>query len=136
MVTEVRCSDESKYACTDTLITQLTFRKPPSPQPQTPLKKRPTSTRPSVEIFRSPATDDGDVNKSKKNRVSVGDNSSIYTVDSNDERRLSDRVKKAWRGVTGQRLADPLEQWMVKHSGGTLRDAPVHRPFREPSDKQ
>ncbi|KAI0443894.1 hypothetical protein F4803DRAFT_287263 [Xylaria telfairii] len=108
---------------------------PPSPQPQTPLKKQPASTRPSVEIFRSPATDDGDV-KSKKNRVSVGDNSSIYTVDSNDERRLSDRVKKAWRGVTGQRLADPLEQWMVKHSGGTLRDAPVHRPSRESSDKQ
>ncbi|KAI8952270.1 hypothetical protein F4801DRAFT_541693 [Xylaria longipes] len=109
----------------------------PQPQPQTPLKKRPASTRPSADIFRSPGNDDddGDDGKSRQNRASVGDNSSIYTVDS-DERRLSDKVKKAWRGVTGQRLVDPLEQWMVKHSGGTLRDAPVNRPFRESAERQ
>ncbi|KAI1753567.1 hypothetical protein F4782DRAFT_545783 [Xylaria castorea] len=115
---------------------------PPSPQPRTPLKKRPAaSARPSsVEIFQSPVIDDDDNDdgKSKKSRASVGDNSSVYTVDSADERRLSDKVRKAWRGVTGQqqRLADPLEQWMVKHSGGTLRDAPVRRPLRESSDRR
>ncbi|TRX95454.1 hypothetical protein FHL15_003785 [Xylaria flabelliformis] len=74
--------------------------------------------------------------KSKENRASVGDNSSVNTVDSNDERRLSDKVRKAWRGVTGQRLADPLEQWMVKHSGGTLREVPLRRRYRESADKQ
>ncbi|KAI0490561.1 hypothetical protein F4859DRAFT_508362 [Xylaria cf. heliscus] len=124
-----------------------TFTEPPSPQPRTPLKRRPASTRPSVDMFRSPGTDDSnnsnsnsnnDDGKSKQSRASVGDDGSVYTVDStDDERRLSDRVKKAWRGVTGQKLADPLEQWMVKHSGGTLRDAPpVNRPPKEPSDRQ
>ncbi|KAI0459944.1 hypothetical protein F5B21DRAFT_523835 [Xylaria acuta] len=106
---------------------------PLSPQPQTPLKKRPAaSTRPSVDIFRSPVIDGGDDGKSRQSRVSVCSSS----IDSGDERRLSDKMRKAWRGVTGQRLADPLEQWMVKHSGGTLRDAPVSRPFKESSDRQ
>ncbi|KAI1746030.1 hypothetical protein F4680DRAFT_7816 [Xylaria scruposa] len=127
---------------------------PPSPQPRTLLKKRPTSTRPSVEIFQSSMmmgddddednnnnddkNDDGDDDsKSKQSRASVDDNSSVDTIGSNDERRLSDKVRKAWRGVTGQRLADPLEQWMVKHSGGTLREVSMRRPpRRESSDKQ
>ncbi|KAI0865102.1 hypothetical protein F4860DRAFT_344674 [Xylaria cubensis] len=132
---------------------------PSSPRPRTPLDKRPASTRPSVEMFQSLMiddddgdgndnddndgngdsggdNDDGDDYKRKESRASVGDNSSVNTIDSNDERRLSDKVRKAWRGVTGQRLADPLEQWMVKHSGGTLREVPLRRRYRESSDKQ
>lgn len=102
------------------------------------LKKRPTSTsaRPSTELFRSLMVADDDDSKSKKSSFSQGDNSSIYTVDSNDERRLSDKVKRAWRGVTGQKNLDPLEQWMVTHSGGTLRDMPVGRSYRNSSDNQ
>lgn len=79
---------------------------------------------------------DDDDSKSKKSSFSQGDNSSIYTVDSNDERRLSDKVKRAWRGVRGQKNLDALEQWMVTHSGGTLRDMPVGRSYRDSSDNQ
>ncbi|KAI0205095.1 hypothetical protein F4808DRAFT_273115 [Astrocystis sublimbata] len=112
---------------------------PPSPRtPISPFKRRPVSTRPSsIVTLRSPFTDDLD-GKSRRSRVSVCDTSSIHTFDtsSNDERRLSSKVKKAWRGVRGQRL-DPLEEWMVKHSGGTLREAPpAGRESRESSDKQ
>ncbi|KAK5631008.1 hypothetical protein RRF57_006723 [Xylaria bambusicola] len=70
-------------------------------------KKRPTSTRASEEIFKSPAVDDDD--SSKKSTASAGDSSSI---DSNEDRRLSDKMKKAWREVRGQQgRGDPLEQW-------------------------
>ncbi|TGJ85774.1 hypothetical protein E0Z10_g2977 [Xylaria hypoxylon] len=79
-------------------------------EPQSPLKKRPTSTRASVETSRSlTISDDG--SKSKQSRLSVGDSSSIHTTDSNDDRRMSDKVKKAWKEVTGQNNLDPLEQW-------------------------
>ncbi|KAI0546673.1 hypothetical protein F4679DRAFT_407060 [Xylaria curta] len=108
-------------------------------------------TRPSVEIIsNSMRIDDNDENNNNKNNNdSKNDdddsssenekskrsktpeyNSSDDTTDSNDERRLSNKVKKAWRGVRGQKLADPLEQWMVKHSGGTLRDVPITRSPR------
>jgi hypothetical protein len=108
---------------------------PPSPQPRSPLKRRPTSTRPSGETFRSLLVDDDD-SRSKQSSFSVGDNSSIYTLDSNDERRLSDKVKKAWRGVTGQKYVDPLEQWMAKHSGGTLRDVRASRACRNSAERR
>ncbi|KAI1113711.1 hypothetical protein F5Y14DRAFT_417032 [Nemania sp. NC0429] len=121
----------------------------PPTQQQSPLKKRPTSSRPSGETFRSLATtttttstttdafDDDKLSKKSSLSISVGGSggggdsgSSIYTIDSSDERRLSDKMKKAWRGVTGQRqqAADPLERWMVTHSGGTFREVPVGRP--------
>ncbi|GAP83949.1 hypothetical protein SAMD00023353_0602840 [Rosellinia necatrix] len=103
--------------------------------PPHPLKRRPTSARPSTEIFRNLSVDDDD-SKSKRGSFSAGDRSSIYTVDSTDERRLSGRMRKVWRGVMGaQKPMDPLEQWMVKHSGGVLRDVPVGRLYREPSDR-
>lgn len=117
--------------------TEMSKEPPTSPPAPSPLKKRPTSSRPSGETFRSLIIDDDDV-KSKKSSLSVGDSSSsIYTIDSNDERRLSDKVKKAWRGVTGQKQAvDPLERWMVRHSGGTLKDVPISRSCGEPSDRR
>ncbi|KAI1425848.1 hypothetical protein F5Y12DRAFT_322252 [Xylaria sp. FL1777] len=107
---------------------------PPSSEPASPLKKRPGSTRESLEIFRSPSNDDDDC-KSKQSSPSAGDRSSIHTVDSIDDRRLSDKMKKAWREVRGQSRLDPLEQWMVKHSGGTFKEKPRHQTFGESSDK-
>lgn len=116
--------------------TEMSKEPPTRPPSQSPLKKRPTSTRPSAETFRSLVIDDDDC-KSKKSSLSVGDSSSIYTIDSNDERRLSDKVKKAWRGVTGQKQAvDPLERWMATHSGGTLKDMPVGRSGGESSERR
>ncbi|RWA12810.1 hypothetical protein EKO27_g2279 [Xylaria grammica] len=100
-----------------------------------PLKKRPISARASIEIARSLAIGDDD-GKKKQSRLSVGDNSSIHTTDSTDDRRMSDKVKKAWKEVTGQNNLDPLEQWMVKHSGGTFVEKPRAPPFREDSDEQ
>ncbi|KAI1125870.1 hypothetical protein F5Y10DRAFT_246048 [Nemania abortiva] len=111
-------------------------KEPPSPQAWSPLKRRPTSTRQSAETYRSLGVDDDIDRKSKQSSFSIGDNSSIYTLDSNDERRLSDKVKKAWRGVTGQKYMDPLEEWMVKHSGGTLRDVGASRSPKKSSDKR
>ncbi|KAI0106442.1 hypothetical protein GGR51DRAFT_169526 [Nemania sp. FL0031] len=112
-----------------------TPKEPPSPQSRSPLKRRPTSTRLSAETYRSLGIDDDD-RKSKKSSFSMGDSSSLYTLDSNDERRLSDKVKKAWRGVTGQKYVDPLEQWMVKHSGGTLREVGASRSPKKSTDKR
>ncbi|KAI0525488.1 hypothetical protein F5B22DRAFT_343950 [Xylaria bambusicola] len=104
----------------------------PNSGPSSPSKKRPTSTRASEEIFKSLAVDDDD--SSKKSTASAGDTSSI---DSNEDRRLSDTMKKAWREVRGQQgRGDPLEQWMVKHSGGTFTEKPRRQVFGEPSDKQ
>ncbi|KAI0977063.1 hypothetical protein F4678DRAFT_842 [Xylaria arbuscula] len=115
-----------------------TPKEPPSSEPPSPLKKALSSLRTSSEIFRSLTVDDDD-SKSKKSRLSVGDSSSsIHTVDSNEERRLSDKVKKAWREVRGQSRLDPLEQWMVKHSGGTFREfkeQPGRQTSGESSDK-
>ncbi|KAI0401319.1 hypothetical protein F4802DRAFT_580872 [Xylaria palmicola] len=114
-----------------------TLREPPSP-PKTPSprKKQPqqqqtaSSTRPSAEIFGGGGGGDS-------NSISTVDSNSISTIDSAEERRLSDKMKKAWRGVTGQKLADPLEQWMVKHSGGMLREAPpMSRPRKGSHDRQ
>ncbi|KAI0427328.1 hypothetical protein F5Y09DRAFT_35789 [Xylaria sp. FL1042] len=114
--------------------TEAAPKEPPSSAPQSPLKKRPSSTRTSVDIFRTLTIDDDD-SKSKQNRFSVGDGSSIHTVDSNDDRRLSDKMKKAWREVRGQSRLDPLEQWMVKHSGGTFTEKPRRQAFGESSDR-
>ncbi|KAI1305722.1 hypothetical protein F5Y03DRAFT_355656 [Xylaria venustula] len=115
-----------------------TPKEPPSSEPPSPLKKTLSSTRTSSEIFRSLTADDDD-SKSKRSRLSVGDSSSsTHTVDSNEERRLSDKMKKAWREVRGQSRLDPLEQWMVKHSGGTFREfkeKPGRQAFGESSDK-
>ncbi|KAI0872258.1 hypothetical protein GGS24DRAFT_22757 [Hypoxylon argillaceum] len=105
-------------------------------EPPSPLKRRPTSTRPSGETFRSLLADDDERRSKQSGSFSVGDNSSLYTLDSNDERRLSDKVKKAWRGVTGQKNLDPLEQWMIKHSGGTLRDVGASRPSKPSSSEK
>ncbi|KAI0392639.1 hypothetical protein F5Y17DRAFT_435706 [Xylariaceae sp. FL0594] len=73
---------------------------------------------------------------------STSTTSSVYSSIFNfDERRfsgLSDRMKMALKGSSsasvgsgnrGSRGLDPLEQWMVKHSGGTLRDAHVSAPI-------
>ncbi|KAI1352148.1 hypothetical protein F5Y01DRAFT_100564 [Xylaria sp. FL0043] len=114
--------------------TEAPPKEPPSSEPQSPLKKRPSSTRTSADIFRS-LTVGGDNGKSKQNRLSVGDSSSIHTIDSNDDRRLSDKMKKAWREVRGQSRLDPLEQWMVKHSGGTFKEKPRRQAFGESSDR-
>ncbi|KAI0805764.1 hypothetical protein GGR55DRAFT_254995 [Xylaria sp. FL0064] len=114
--------------------TEAPPKEPPSSEPQSPLKKRPSSTRTSADIFRS-LTIEGADGKSKQNRLSVGDSSSIHTIDSNDDRRLSDKMKKAWREVRGQSRLDPLEQWMVKHSGGTFKEKARRQAFGESSDR-
>ncbi|KAI3321892.1 hypothetical protein HD806DRAFT_545573 [Xylariaceae sp. AK1471] len=107
---------------------EMPKQQPKSPRAKSPLKQRPFSSRLSTDMFRNLILDEDD--KSKRGSLSVGDNMSISTCGSVDERRLSDKMKKAWRGVTGHKQVDPLHQWMVQHSGGTLRD---HRPSREPS---
>ncbi|KAF2971885.1 hypothetical protein GQX73_g1708 [Xylaria multiplex] len=109
---------------------------PPSSETQSPYKK-PMAT-PSSDISRGLTISDDD-SKSRQNRLSVGDSSSIHTADSNDDRRMSDKVKKAWKEVRGQNNLDPLEQWMVKHSGGTFVEKPRVPPitsFRDDSDEQ
>ncbi|KAI1178411.1 hypothetical protein F4777DRAFT_95552 [Nemania sp. FL0916] len=60
---------------------------------------------------------------------------SVSGDDDDVPRRLSGKVKKVWRSVTataGQsgrnnnnnNNVDPLELWMVRHSGGTVRESP------------
>ncbi|KAI1365877.1 hypothetical protein F5Y08DRAFT_165007 [Xylaria arbuscula] len=137
--------------------TEASKPQPPSPGPSTPTKKqkqRPTSTRASDEIFKTPPNrkrencnhdDDetGDEGKGKgKKRNSHASNagdsttSSSSSADSNEEKRLSDKVKKAWREVRGQSgCRDPLEQWMVKHSGGTFKEKPRRQVFGDSPEK-
>jgi hypothetical protein len=60
--------------------------------------------------------------------------SSIFNFDDRRFSGLSDRMKMALKGGSnrGSKHLDPLEQWMVKHSGGTLRDA--HATAKTPRD--
>ncbi|KAI2643162.1 hypothetical protein GGS21DRAFT_1666 [Xylaria nigripes] len=114
------------------------------------LRKAPTSTRSSMELFRSRRRDENNDEEDAKSKQGSGQwdsGSSNYattttttttntttttTTTTTEERRLSDKMKKAWRGVTGQRTGgDQLEQWMARHSGGTLRDTPSPHHARE-----
>ncbi|KAI0536579.1 hypothetical protein GGR58DRAFT_383931 [Xylaria digitata] len=111
---------------------------PLSSETRSPFKKPTTPAHPSADISRSLTIGDDD-SKSRQSRLSVGDSSSIHTTDSNDDRRMSDKVKKAWKEVRGQNNLDPLEQWMVKHSGGTFVEKPRVPPIpslRDDSDEQ
>ncbi|KAI1822010.1 hypothetical protein F4861DRAFT_425309 [Xylaria intraflava] len=110
--------------------------KPSSLPVQSRVKKQSISARSSMEIFRIRKSENDDDGKGKQQGgAAAGDaGGSIHTTAGHDERRLSDKVKKAWRGVTGQKNWDPLEQWMIKHSGGTLRDVPAQQQSKEHTD--
>ncbi|KAI1809089.1 hypothetical protein GGS20DRAFT_573622 [Poronia punctata] len=88
--------------------------------------------------------DDSNSTKSKRSSKTTTESSnsnsnysSIFNFDESRFSGLSDRMRFALRGSSGSTTtsatttttnkhhADPLEQWMAKHSGGTLRDAHV-----------